>query len=68
MQQPEYPINVFFKESGETWILNNEKELAATLEWFDSEAPGENVIVTDNQGRATKIRIEKLELLSFELK
>ena len=67
MQQPEYPIKVGFEEDGETWILNNDKELATTLEWFDSDAPDEHAKVTDKLGRAVRIKIEKLELLVFEL-
>ena len=68
MQQPEYPIKVVFEEDGETWILNNEKELATNLEWFDSDAQDEHAIATDNQGRAVRIKVEKLELLVLELK
>lgn len=68
MQRPEYPIKVVFKEDGETWILNNEEELATSLEWFDSESPTENAMAIDNQGRAIRIKVEKLELVTFELK
>jgi hypothetical protein len=68
MQQPAYPIKVVFEEDGATWILNDEKELATTLEWFDSDAPDEHARVTDNQGRAVRIKVEKLELVIFELK
>lgn len=67
MQQPEFPIKVVFEEGEETWIFNNEKELATSLEWFDNDDLDEHAVVTDNQGRAVRIRVEKLELIVFEL-
>ena len=68
MPQPEYPIQVLFKEDGESWILNDEDELANNLEWFDSEGADENAAVTDKNGRAVRLKVEKLELIIFELK
>ncbi len=48
--KPEYPIKVLFKEDGEEWFFENKKDIAQNLEWFDSDDPSENAIVTDKNG------------------
>lgn len=68
MPKPEYPIRVFFEDDGETWDFDNEKELASTLEWFDSEAPDEHAGVVDKLGRPVKLKVKELRVLLFELK
>jgi hypothetical protein len=68
MCEPEYPIRVFFKEDGETWVLENEEELVNNLEWFDSDSSEEYAVTVDNQGRAVRVKVEKLELIVFKLK
>lgn len=64
---PEYPIKIDF-EYGETWVLKNEEELATSLEWFDSDSEEEPTVITDNQGRAVKLKVDNLKLVLFELK
>lgn len=66
--KPVFPIKVFFKEDGDEWILDNEDEIASSLEWFNSEDPEENTIVTDKNGNPVKLVIEKLEIKQLELK
>ncbi len=65
--KPEYPIKVLFKEDGEEWFFENKKDIAQNLEWFDSDDPSENAIVTDKNGRQVTLKVEKLEVLTFEL-
>jgi hypothetical protein len=59
---------VTFHEDGDEWLLNSLKELAGSLEWFDSDDPAQNASVVDGKGRAVRIRVERLEVLRFELK
>jgi hypothetical protein len=64
---PEFPIKVVFNEDGAEWILENEEEAACTLEWFNSEDPEENAIVTDHYGRIVRLKVEQLKIQICEL-
>ncbi len=65
--KPRLPIKVLFLEDGDEWILDNEIEIATSLEWFDSDSPDENAIVTDADGRLVRVKVEKLEIITLEL-
>jgi hypothetical protein len=66
--QPEFPIVVTFQEDGDKWVLESADELACSLEWFDSEDPEERAVVVDAKNRPVRLRVEKLKLISLELK
>lgn len=54
---PVFPVLVTGSD-GEGWELSDEKELAQTLEWFDSGEPEEDAIVTDALGRRVSVKVE----------
>ena len=66
--EPTFPIKVVFLEDGEEWIHENEQELANNLEWFNSEDPEDQALVTDKQGRAVTLVIEALQIKQLELR
>ncbi len=66
--KPLFPIQVHFQEDNETWILENETEVGNNLEWFDSEDPDENVLVTDSNGQILILQVEKLAIKRIEIK
>ena len=65
--KPEFPIKVVFFEDNEEWVLENEEELACSLEWFDSDDEDENAIVTDSLGRNVRIKIKGLKIIICQL-
>jgi len=65
--RPEFPIRVSFHEDDDVWVLDSFDELAFSLEWFDSNDPDENASVVDRKERAVRVKVERLELLRFEL-
>ena len=65
---PEFPIKVTFLEDGDVWIFDNEEEMACSMEWFDSDDPEEQTIVIDNQERPIRLKVQKLEIVCFELR
>ena len=65
--KPEFPVKVKYSD-GEEVELENEMELACDLEFFDSEHPEEDTLIFDRLGREVILKIEKLELIKFELK
>lgn len=66
MGQPEFPITVQF-EDGDTWILESVEEVECSLEWFDTDAEGDAVRVTDKHGRRVRLKVDALRLIVFEL-
>lgn len=66
-QAPEFPLKVHFHETGEEWILEDVDDTACNLEWFDSEDPDENASVIDSLGRAVRLKVRQLVVLTCEL-
>ena len=66
-QKPEYPLTVYFEDTGETCSYENEEEIVTSLEWFDSEDKKDKVNVTDSRGRLVRLKIERLEIVILEL-
>ncbi|MBI3560328.1 MAG: hypothetical protein HY080_01230 [Gammaproteobacteria bacterium] len=66
--KPQFPLKVVFHETDEEWVLENENEAAFNLEYFDSDDKEERATVTDNLGRAVRLKIRKLEIVTCELK
>jgi hypothetical protein len=67
LMQAQFPLTVTFLDDGEVVDLANEREAAAHLEWFDSDAPDQNAIVVDTNGRRVRLKIEKYEVLTCEV-
>ena len=67
VMQPTFPVTVRFEKDGEDWVFDSIKELACSLEWFDSDDPEQNARVTDALGRAVRLKVEELEVTTFEL-
>jgi len=65
--KPSFPITVFFLEDGDKWILEDEIDIAQNLEWFNSDDPEEQAIVTDKSGKPVRLVVENLELLTCEI-
>jgi|GEM_PF-3346685 len=65
--KPEFPIVVRFAELQEEWVFEDKAELACTLEWFDSNDVSEKSQVLDAKGRRVTVKVERLQLLVFEL-
>ncbi len=65
---PEFPIKVTFLEDSDVWVFDNEEEMACSMEWFDSDDPEEQAIVIDNQERPIRLKVQKLEIVCFELR
>jgi hypothetical protein len=65
--EPIFPITVIFRENGKEYIetFDDEDDIRYNLEWFDSE--DENVIVKDGKGRLVNLKVEALEIITFEL-
>jgi hypothetical protein len=55
---PEYPLRVFFDDDGEEQVFDNAMEAECTLEWFDSDDPGQQAHVVDAKGRAVRLVID----------
>ncbi len=68
LNRPEFPLKVFFQETGEEWMLENEVDAVQNLEWFDSEDPNEAAVVTDRLGRLVLLKIEELKVIAMSLK
>jgi len=69
MMKPEFPLKIKY-ENGEEEVYVTPDEVAADLEWFDSDHPDhpdDRCVVLDAQGRRVRVVIEKLELLICEL-
>lgn len=67
MDTPRYPVKVRFRD-GDDWTLNDEMEIAATLEWFDSEAPDQDAVATDAAGRRLRIIVRNHVISQLILK
>ena len=67
VMQPAYPVTVRFEEDSEDWVFESTQELVCSLEWFDSDDPTQNASVTDALGRAVRLKVEELEVTTFEL-
>jgi hypothetical protein len=67
VMQPTFPVTVRFEEDNEDWVFDSTQELACSLEWFDSDDAEQNARVTDAQGRAVRLKVEELEVKTFEL-
>ena len=67
MDRPEYPLTVSFLDDGSSEICADAGQLAGALEYFDSAAPDETVRITDRQGRAVRVKVERLQVLVCEL-
>ncbi|GHV03562.1 hypothetical protein AGMMS50229_03060 [Campylobacterota bacterium] len=65
--KPTFPIKVVYHEDGDVHIFNNEDEMVCDLEWFDTEDSDENASVTDANGQAVRLKIEALDIQTFEL-
>jgi uncharacterized protein RhaS with RHS repeats len=65
--KPEYPLRVTF-DDGEEWTLETPDEVECNLEWFDSEDGDDSAVVIDRNGRPVRLKVEKLTLLTCELK
>ena len=63
---PQYPITVRF-DDGEEWVLQNEAELASSLEWFDSEDPTQEAAALDAAGNKICVVVRAHKLLKLEL-
>ena len=66
-KSPQYPITVADSGSGESQLFTTEEELVTTLEWFNSDDPEYNAVVTDALGRAVQLKIERLEVVICRL-
>lgn len=64
---PEYPIVVRFMEDGDVWKLDDQTELATSLEWIDSEDPEERVVVEDRRVRRVILKVEAHRVLVCRL-
>ena len=65
---PKYPIRVKYNYDGEEIEFEDEAIMASHLEWFDSENPEEDALVTDRLGREVILKVEELEVVKFILK
>ncbi len=65
--RPVFPITITFHEDSDEWILDNERELAYNLEWFDSQDPEQRASAVDHLNRRVWIKVEKLTLIAFSL-
>lgn len=65
--KPQFPLTIFFEEEGEKCILEDEKDAACNLEWFDSDDPEEHAVVKDNQNRLVRLKVKELDVLVCEL-
>ena len=63
---PTFPLTVIH-EDGETWVLNTPDELAATVEWFDSDDSDGSMWVIDAEGRPVRLKVEALEIHRLEV-
>lgn len=64
---PRYPVSVRDLSDSSTEVFENEEELVSSLEWFDSDDPSYNSIVTDALGRRIRLKVQRLELVTFVL-
>lgn len=67
-QEPLFPLTVTFHEDGEVWVLSDLTDAACNLEWFDSEDAEEHVSVVDSLGRAVRLKIDSLQVVTCSLK
>lgn len=65
--KPCYPIRVQWTEDGETWCLENEKDVCRELEWFDSTKERDAAVVIDASGRRVRLIVEALEIKTCEI-
>ncbi|MDR1008617.1 MAG: hypothetical protein LBL65_08715 [Campylobacteraceae bacterium] len=63
--KPIFPITVIFHEDGEIYTFNSGNEMEYDLEWFNSK--DKDVTVKDNKGRLVNLKIEALNIVTFEL-
>lgn len=63
---PTFPLTVIH-EDGEIWVLNTPDELAATVEWFDSDDSDGSMWVVDAEGRPVRLKVEALEIRHLEV-
>lgn len=66
ISDPQYPIQVRFAD-GDRWSLDNEIEVAKSIEWFDSEDPEEEAEVSDALGRRVTVKIEAHRVIRLAL-
>jgi hypothetical protein len=66
-QAPVYPLTVRFPD-GDEWKLDNQMEVETSLEWMETDAPGEQALVRDALGRSVRLLVRAHELLVCELK
>jgi hypothetical protein len=64
--RPTFPITVLH-EDGERWDLATPDELAATVEWFDSDESDGSMTIVDAQGRLVRLKVVALEIQRLEV-
>lgn len=64
---PVFPLTVRWLDDDEVDVFDDLKELECTLEWFNSDDPGQGATVTDKLGRRVRLKIEALHALEFSL-
>lgn len=64
--RPTFPITVLH-EDGERWELATPDELAATVEWFDSDTSDGSMTIVDAHGRPVRLKVKALEIQLLEV-
>ena len=59
--EPTFPIFVLF-DDGDIWILEAADEVAASLEWLDTDHADGTIRVFDWEGRPVSLAVEGLEI------
>jgi hypothetical protein len=65
--KPEFPLSILFRATGEVVLIETPEEPETELEFFDSDNPGENAIVTDAKGRRVRLVVEACSFRICEL-
>lgn len=68
--KPKFPVFVLFAVNDDDygdWLLNNEHELATSLEWYDSDDNDPSMVIVDWDGNQVDVKVEACEIIRLEI-